>query len=168
MVFQDPYSTLNPARTIGATLQEALTVGGSQTAVGALLERVGLPAAYAGRKPVALSGGERQRVAIARALAVEPRLIVCDEPVSALDMSVQAQVLNLLIELRRRSDIALLFITHDLAVARQVADRLVVMRRGEIVETGAVDDVIDHPQHEYTRTLVASVPRTDEGWLRAQ
>jgi peptide/nickel transport system ATP-binding protein len=164
MVFQDPYSTLNPARTVGATLREALAAGdssrrGGPVAIETLLERVGLPPAYAKRKPVALSGGERQRVAIARALAVNPRLIVCDEAVSALDVSVQAQILNLLAELRRQTGTALLFITHDLAVVRQIADRLVVLRHGEVVETGPCDEVLDHPRHSYTRSLIESVPR---------
>ena len=170
MVFQDPYSTLNPVRTIGATLREALTVRdpdipNASARVGELLERVGLPSAYAGRKPVALSGGERQRVAIARALAMEPRVIVCDEAVSALDVSVQAQILNLLASLRRDIGISYLFITHDLAVVRQVAQRVYVLRGGAIVESGAVDDVLDRPRHAYTRALVDAVPRADGAWL---
>jgi peptide/nickel transport system ATP-binding protein len=163
MVFQDPYSTLNPVRTIGATLAEAVGAGqrggaGTPASVGELLDLVGLPRAYAARKPVALSGGERQRVAVARALAVRPTLIVCDEPVSALDVSVQAQILEVLIDLRRRMGISLLFISHDLAVVRQATDRVYVLRRGEIVEHGAVDEVIDCPRHQYTRALLQSVP----------
>jgi len=170
MVFQDPYSTLNPVRTIGATLREAVSVHeprvkNERLRVEELLERVGLPAGYAGRKPVALSGGERQRVAIARALAASPRLIVCDEAVSALDVSVQAQILNLLARLRREAGIGFLFITHDLAVVRQVVDRLYVLRRGEVVEAGPADAVLDHPRHPYTRRLVESVPRADGAWL---
>ena len=170
MVFQDPYSTLNPVRTVGATLAEALTAADDQVrdvrkAVGDLLERVGLPARYAERKPVALSGGERQRVAVARALAVRPRLIVCDEPVSALDVSVQAQILNLLTEVRRELGVSYLFITHDLAVVRQVAERVYVLRQGEVVEQGSTGDVLDNPQHWYTRMLVDSIPSSDEAWL---
>jgi peptide/nickel transport system ATP-binding protein len=170
MVFQDPYSTLNPVRTVGATLGEAISatdehVRDVRTAVGKLLERVGLPATYAERKPIALSGGERQRVAIARALAVRPRLIVCDEPVSALDVSVQAQILNLLTEVRREFKVSYLFITHDLAVVRQVAERVYVLRRGLVVEEGATSDVLDNPQHWYTRMLVDSIPSSDEAWL---
>lgn len=169
LIFQDPYSSLNPARTIGFTLKQALRAGGagrgSAVSTAALLERVGLPAEYARRKPIALSGGERQRVAIARALAVRPRLIICDEPVSALDVSVQAQILNLFKELRDESDIAFLFITHDLAVVRQMTDRVYVLYRGEVVESGAVDDVLDHPQHPYTARLVASIPQSSPDWL---
>jgi peptide/nickel transport system ATP-binding protein len=161
---------LNPTRTVGATLQEALAAaddrhGGGRAAVEELLTRVGLPSAYAARKPVALSGGERQRVAIARALAVRPRVIVCDEPVSALDVSVQAQILNLLAALRHDLGIGYLFITHDLAVVRQVVDRVFVLYRGEIVEQGPVADVLDRPTHPYTTRLVRSVPTTEPGWL---
>jgi peptide/nickel transport system ATP-binding protein len=170
MIFQDPYSTLNPARTIGATLKEALLVHDPRARdlsgrVAALLEQVGLSAAYAERKPVALSGGERQRVAVARALAAQPKLIVCDEAVSALDVSVQAQILNLLAEVREQLGVSYLFITHDLAVVRQIADRLYVLRHGRLVEQGPCDDVLDRPQHDYTRALVDSIPRSDDAWL---
>lgn len=169
LIFQDPYSSLNPARTIGFTLKQALRVGdaGGRRAVnaGELLERVGLPASYVRRRPIALSGGERQRVAIARALAVRPRLIICDEPVSALDVSVQAQILNLFKELREESDISFLFITHDLAVVRQVTERVYVLYRGEVVESGSVDAVLDDPQHPYTARLVASIPQSSPDWL---
>jgi peptide/nickel transport system ATP-binding protein len=172
MIFQDPYSSLNPTRTVGATLQEALAAaddkhGSGRAAVEDLLTRVGLPAAYAARKPVALSGGERQRVAIARALAVRPRVIVCDEPVSALDVSVQAQILNLLAALHRELGVSYLFITHDLAVVRQVVERVFVLYRGEIVEHGPVADVLDRPTHPYTTRLVRSVPTTEPGWLES-
>jgi peptide/nickel transport system ATP-binding protein len=168
MVFQDPYSSLNPVMTIGATLREALSMApGPGLRETDLLERVGLPAEYAARKPVALSGGERQRVAVARALALEPRLLVCDEPVSALDVSVQAQILNLLTVLRSELGLAYLFITHDLAVVRQVAERVYVLYGGEVVESGPVDRVLDSPEHPYTERLVASVPRTEPGWLDA-
>ncbi len=163
IVFHDPYSTLNPVRTIGAALGAALAVAGRPTSgVGALLYQVGLPAEFQARKPAALSGGERQRVAIARALAVEPKVIVCDEPVSALDVSVQAQILNLLARLREELGLSYVFITHDLAVARQATDRVYVLYRGELVESGPVDDVLDRPAHAYTRRLVESVPGAAE------
>jgi peptide/nickel transport system ATP-binding protein len=169
MIFQDPYSSLNPVRTVGATLREALALGPDPgTTVGDLLAVVGLPAEYAGRKPVALSGGERQRVALARSLALRPRVIVCDEPVSALDVSVQAQILNLFTALREELGLGYVFITHDLAVVRQVVERVYVLYRGEIVESGSVDKVLDAPSHPYTARLVASVPRTDPGWLAGQ
>lgn len=163
MVFQDPYSSLNPVRSVGSTLQEAILARDPRAKkvgeeVGEVLKRVGLPAEYAPRKPSALSGGERQRVAIARALAMRPRLLVCDEPVSALDVSVQAQILNLFGALREDYEIAYLFITHDLAVVRQVAERLYVLLNGKVVESGASDVILDSPQHEYTRKLVASIP----------
>jgi peptide/nickel transport system ATP-binding protein len=168
-VFQDPFSTLNPMHTVGATLAEALAhrgrpVADSDREVEALLRRVGLAADLAGRRPVALSGGQRQRVAIARALAVEPRVLLCDEPVAALDVSVQAQVLELLREVNRQGT-SLLFITHDLGVVRQVTERVVVLYRGEVVEQGETDAVLDRPQHAYTQRLVASMPRVDGDWL---
>jgi peptide/nickel transport system ATP-binding protein len=171
IVFQDPYSSLNPVLTVGSTLREALVVGGVEddldAALGRLLDRVGLPGTYAGRKPVALSGGERQRVAIARALAVRPKLLVCDEPVSALDVSVQAQILNLLKSVREELGMSYLFITHDLAVVRQVVERVYVLYRGCVVEEGLVDDVLDQPKHEYTIKLVDSVPRSEAEWLQS-
>ena len=169
-VFQDPYSTLNPMHTVGYTLAEALRHRARPVAdpvheVARLLERVGLEPVLAGRRPVALSGGQRQRVAIARALAVEPDVLVCDEPVAALDVSVQAQVLELLRTLHREQGTSLLFITHDLGVVRQVTDRVLVLFKGAVVEQGSTDSVLDDPQHEYTRRLVASMPRTDTEWL---
>ena len=170
IVFQDPYSTLNPMRTVGATLTEALRVAGASQrnlsqALNALLASVGLPSTYASRKPVALSGGERQRVAIARALAVRPRVLICDEPVSALDVSVQAQILNLLKDLHSQYGMAYLFITHDLAVVRQVVERVYVMHKGVIVEEGQIDQVLDNPQDPYTASLLAALPKADSPWL---
>jgi len=168
-VFQDPYSSLNPRMTIGQTLAEA----GRQAAlfgdtrvlsVEEVLERVGLRPQYAARRPSALSGGERQRVAIGRALALNPELLICDEPVSALDVSVQAQVLNLLNDIRRETGIALLFITHDLAVVRQVADTVYVLEKGRVVETGSAE-ILDSPTSGYTKQLLEAVPRTSSDWL---
>ncbi|MET8574185.1 ABC transporter ATP-binding protein [Streptomyces sp. NPDC005012] len=163
IVFQDPYASLSPLRTVGATLREALDAarrggrGGDET-VESLLARVGLPERYAGRRPAALSGGERQRVAVARALAARPRLLICDEAVAALDVSVQAQLLNLLDELRRDQGFAVLFITHDLAVVRQIADHVAVLHDGRLVETGPAERVLDAPEHPETRRLLAAVP----------
>jgi peptide/nickel transport system ATP-binding protein len=164
IVFQDPYSSLDRTETVGAALREVLTVNrfpakGMQKRVDELLERVGLPLGYARRRPAALSGGERQRVVIARTLALEPKLIVCDEPVSALDVSVQAQILSLFRELRAESGLSYLFITHDLAVVRQIVDRVYVLYQGKVVEEGPVDRVLDVPQHAYTQRLIASIPR---------
>jgi peptide/nickel transport system ATP-binding protein len=163
MVFQDPYSSLNPRRTVGETLSQALLttadpgeLTGARQDVESLLDMVGLPVGYAKRRPVALSGGERQRVGIARALAVRPKLVVFDEPVSGLDVSVQAQILNLLNDLRRQLGISYLFITHDLAVVRQIADRVIVLNHGQIVEQGESDFVLDAPKHDYTKRLVAA------------
>ncbi len=159
-IFQDPYASLNPAQTIGATLREAVGMRAEPANLRAeslrLLGLVGLPAGYESRRPVALSGGERQRVAIARAIAVSPQLLVCDEPVAGLDVCVQAQVLELLRDLRRSLKISMLFVSHDLAVVRQVSDRVIILRRGEIVEEGPTGAVLDDPQHPYTRRLVDS------------
>ncbi len=163
IVFQDPYSSLNPRHTIAGTLGETLSVNGFErrlipARIAQLLDLVGLPQIYASRYPRALSGGERQRVAIARALAVGPKLLVCDEPVSALDVSVQAQILNLLRDLRGELGLSYLFITHDLAVVRQIVDRVYVLYRANLVESGPVDQVLDTPQHDYTRRLIGSIP----------
>ncbi len=165
MVFQDPYGSLNPRMKVGNAIVDVLQVHGigANTAVrrarvAELFEAVGLDPEWAWRYPHEFSGGQRQRVCIARALALDPDLMVADEPVSALDVSVQAEILELLEELRVSRGLAFLFVSHDLAVVRNVCDRVAVMYNGEIVEMGAVADVIDHPQHEYTRTLLAAVP----------
>ncbi|AZM55391.1 ABC transporter ATP-binding protein [Streptomyces sp. WAC 01529] len=166
MVFQDPVSSLNPRRSIGESVADPLRARGESDAfvrgrVRELLERVGLEPAYYDRYPHEFSGGQRQRVGIARALAAEPRIIVCDEPVSALDVTTQAQVVGLLGRLQRELGLALVFIAHDLAVVRQVSDRVAVMRRGRIVEYGTVDQVYGSPRDPYTRRLLAAVPSLD-------
>ena len=159
IVFQNPYSALNPARTIGQTLAEAAAVAGRPASdVPDLLAAVDLPAEYAKRRPARLSGGERQRVAIARALATRPRVLIADEAVSALDVSVQASVLELLTRLQAEQGFALLFITHDLAVARAMCDRLFVMKDGVVVEQGRTEEILRHPTKEYTADLLAAVP----------
>ena len=159
IVFQNPYSALNPARTIGQTLAEAAAVAGRPDSdVAELLAAVELPAEYAKRRPSRLSGGERQRVAIARALATRPRVLIADEAVSALDVSVQASVLELLTRLQAEQGFALLFITHDLAVARAMCDRLVIMKGGVVVEEGRTERILHDPSEEYTAELLSAVP----------
>ena len=163
VVFQDPYSSLNPSLTVGEILTEPLTAGGvsateARGRVGDLLDRVGLPTDAARRLPREFSGGQRQRVAIARALALDPALIVCDEPVSALDLSTQARVLDLFIEIQERTGVAYLFISHDLAVVRHISHRVAVMYRGEIVETGPGAQITSEPEHPYTQRLLLAAP----------
>ncbi len=165
VVYQDPLSSFDPRWTVGEILSDALDAGGVPRAehrarIGGLLERVRLGSDYATRRPLQLSGGQRQRVAIARSLAASPKVIVCDEPVSALDVSVQAQVLDLLEALQRETGVAYLFISHDLGVIRQVSDEVIVMQDGRIVERGPTEDVLDRPQHPFTQKLVASVARS--------
>jgi len=165
IVFQDPFGSLNPRLTVGSMLREALSVhglargGDADVRVEELLRRVGLAPEAARRYPHEFSGGQRQRIGIARALSLEPEFVVLDEPVSALDVSVQAQILNLLQELQAELGLTYLFVSHDLAVVRHLADRIVVMRGGRVVETGAADRVLAEPAHDYTRRLLAAVPR---------
>ncbi|MEU9288134.1 ABC transporter ATP-binding protein [Streptomyces sp. NPDC048275] len=167
MVFQDPVSSLNPRRSVGESIADPLRARGEldegriRGRVRELLERVGLEAAHYDRYPHEFSGGQRQRVGIARALAADPRVIVCDEPVSALDVTTQAQVVALLAELQRELGLALVFVAHDLAVVRQVSDRVAVMRRGRIVEYGPADEVYESPRDPYTKQLLAAVPALD-------
>ncbi|RKF49497.1 ABC transporter ATP-binding protein [Paraburkholderia fungorum] len=164
MVFQDPYASLNPRRTVAEILDTVLVVNGIGNAqqrrarIAAMLDRVGLPNSALGRFPHEFSGGQRQRIGIARALVLEPDLLICDEPVSALDVSIQAQILNLLVDLKRDLGLAYLFISHDLSVVRYVADRVHVMQAGRIVESGHQRDIWRAPQHPYTRSLLDAIP----------
>ena len=163
VVFQDPYSSLNPSMSIEQILTEPLVVRNVSKAdasarVRELLEAVGLPSDAAHRRPREFSGGQRQRIAIARALALDPKLIVCDEPVSALDLTTQSRVLDLFLEIQERTGVAYLFISHDLAVVRHLSHRVAVMYQGEIVEWGDGDQVSSHPQHPYTKRLMMAAP----------
>ena len=162
MIFQDPYSSLNPAYTVGWILEEPLRIYGKydpaerKRRVGEMLGRVELPEECLSAKPAELSGGQRQRVSIAVALLQRPRFLIADEPVSALDVTIQAQILKLLKNLRSELDLSYLFISHDLNVVYQLCDRVLVMRHGRIVEQGTVDEIFDHPQADYTRRLLAA------------
>ncbi len=164
MVFQDPYASLNPRMTVFATLAEPLAVHKVCPAseiparVAALMSTVGLAPRFMQKYPHEFSGGQRQRIAIARALALAPKVIVADEPVSALDVSIQAQILNLLAQLTKKMNLTLIFIAHDLSVVKHISDRVAVMYLGKIVELGLATDVIDHPRHPYTRALVSAIP----------
>ncbi|TFY86303.1 ABC transporter ATP-binding protein [Pseudomonas kairouanensis] len=164
VIYQDPLSSFDPRWSVGQILADALDIAGvapteQPERVAQLLSQVRLPGDLANRRPLQLSGGQRQRVAIARAIASNPKVIVCDEPVSALDVSVQAQVLDLLADLQAELGLAYLFISHDLGVIRHVSDEVLVMRQGQVVESAAVEDLFNHPQHDYTRRLLGAVPR---------
>ena len=171
MIFQDPFASLNPVKRIDHHLARPLLIHGIcsrgevDERVHDLLRRVGLipPEEVAAKYPHQLSGGQRQRVAIARALAVEPSVILCDEPISMLDVSIRIGILNLILGLKRESQIAFLYITHDIASARYVADEVLVMYRGRIVEQGPTDAVLQDPQHAYTRLLLSAVPNPESG-----
>jgi peptide/nickel transport system ATP-binding protein/oligopeptide transport system ATP-binding protein len=165
MIFQDPFGSLDPRHRIGSILAEPLIVHGignrasRHRRIAELLDIVGLEASAAERFPHEFSGGQRQRVAIARALALGPKLIIADEPVSALDVSIQSQILNLIADLRRRFSMAMLFISHDLSVIRHVSDRIAVMYLGRIVEIGPAEDLFERPAHPYTQALISAIPR---------
>jgi ABC-type oligopeptide transport system ATPase subunit len=167
VVFQDPYSSLNPRRSVGYSLGQPLrrspelTKTAVQERIAASLSEVGLPADAAGRYPAEFSGGQRQRIAIARALIGNPDLVVCDEPVSALDLSIQAQILNLLMTLRQKKGMAYLFIAHSIPVVRHIANRIVVLYRGHVVESGPAERVIARPEHPYTQALLDAAPVPD-------
>ncbi|TNC41311.1 ABC transporter ATP-binding protein [Mumia zhuanghuii] len=168
MVFQDPYTSLNPRMSVGEIVGEAFAIhpgavppGGRDKAVHELLDRVGLNPDHVSRYPHQFSGGQRQRIGIARALAVSPRILICDEPVSALDVSIQGQVINLLEELQDDLGLSYLFIAHDLSVVRHIADEVAVMYLGRLVETGQDAEVYDHASHPYTRALMSAVPVPD-------
>jgi oligopeptide transport system ATP-binding protein len=167
IVFQDPYSSLDPRMTVGDIVAEPLLVHGVGTRrertarIRTLLDVVGFDPGYTNRYPHEFSGGQRQRIGIARALALSPKLIVCDEPVSALDVSIQAQILNLLKDLQRDFGLTYLFIAHDLAVVRSMSDRIAVMTKGQLVEIGPAEEVYTNPKHDYTKALLSAVPIPD-------
>jgi oligopeptide/dipeptide ABC transporter ATP-binding protein len=163
MIFQDPYSSLNPRKTIGQIVGAPYAIHRTErdarARVRELLARVGLSPEHYNRYPHEFSGGQRQRIGVARALALQPKLIVCDEPVSALDVSIQAQILNLLRDLQSDFDLTYVFISHDLSVIRQISDRIAVMYLGRVVETGPAETIYEHPKHPYTAALLSAVPR---------
>lgn len=167
MIFQDPGESLNSRHTVGGIISEAFEIhriGEPQwrkQRVAELLEQVGLPAAAAERFPFEFSGGQRQRIGIARAVALEPKLVICDEPVSALDVSIQSQILNLLLDLQTQMGLSYLFIAHDLAVVKHISDRIAIMYLGQLMETGGADEIYEDPRHPYTRALIAAIPEPD-------
>jgi oligopeptide transport system ATP-binding protein len=174
MIFQDPYASLNPRKRIGQIVGDQLKVqkvaSGKElrTRVEGLLERVGLSPEHYNRFPHEFSGGQRQRIGIARALALEPKLVFCDEPVSALDVSIQAQIVNLLDDLQDELGLTYVFVAHDIGVVRHIADRIAVMNNGKIVETGDADQVCEHPRDDYTKKLLKAVPIPDPRESRAR
>ena len=167
MIFQDPYSSLNPRLNVAQIIEEPLKIHTRQSPderrarVIWLMEKVGLSPDYIYRYPHEFSGGQRQRIGIARALATNPRIVIADEPVSALDVSIQAQVVNLMQDLQQEFGLSYIFIAHDLSVVRHISDRIAVMYKGQIVEIGSAENIYQRPQHSYTRTLLAAVPRPD-------
>ena len=174
MIFQDPYSSLNPRMTVAQSIEEGVRIDGirdknlQRRRVKELLEMVGMPAASAGRYPHEFSGGQRQRVGIARALSVSPRLILCDEPISALDVSIQAQIINLLKDLQQELGLSYLFISHDLNVVSYICDHVCVMYRGRIVESAPAADLFDDPRHPYTMKLLAAIPDAAEKTISSE
>lgn len=169
MVFQDPYASLNPRMTVYTTLAEALRrrhpdlSGDDLTkAVGVLMEKVGLAPRFMKKYPHEFSGGQRQRIAVARALAPEPELMIADEPVSALDVSIQSQIINLLMNLVRELNLTMIFISHDLSVVHYIADRIAVMQKGKLVEIGPAGEVMNAPTHPYTKVLLAAIPKVNK------
>jgi ABC-type oligopeptide transport system ATPase subunit len=166
MVFQDPFGSLNPRHKVSTIIAEPLVVHGlnsREERVAELLDAVGLPPDAGARYPHEFSGGQRQRIAIARALALKPKLVIADEPVSALDVSIQSQIINLIADLKASMGLSMIFISHDLSVIRHVSDRIAVMKDGVFVETGTAAEIFAWPQHEYTRTLLAAIPRVRRG-----
>jgi oligopeptide transport system ATP-binding protein len=174
MIFQDPYASLNPRKRIGQIVGDPLKRQGVASGadlrrrVNELLERVGLGTEHYNRFPHEFSGGQRQRIGIARALALQPKLVIADEPVSALDVSIQAQIINLLDDLQDEFGLTYLFVAHDIGVVRHISDRIAVMQNGKIVEQGSADQVCEHPKHPYTKTLLAAVPIPDPRESRAR
>jgi oligopeptide/dipeptide ABC transporter ATP-binding protein len=172
IIFQDPYSSLNPRMTVGDIIEEPLIIhrlgipSARRDRVADLLRLVGLSVDHVGRYPHEFSGGQRQRIGIARAIALDPKLIVCDEPVSALDVSVQAQIVNLLQDLQERLGLTYLFISHGLAVVRHIADRVAIMYAGKLIEVAASEEIFSNPLHPYTKLLLASIPNPDLGGKR--
>src|ERR1044071_6326287 len=174
MVFQDPYSSLNPRKTVDQIVGEPLRIHTKMSRaeradrVRWLLEKVGLSARHMNRYPHEFSGGQRQRIGIARALATNPKIVIADEPVSALDVSIQAQVINLMQDLQEEFGLSYIFIAHDLSVVRHISNRIAVMSWGNIVEIGPAEDIYQHPEHPYSKTLLAAAPRPDPAFNRAR